>query len=103
MTDFYDRNPSALLHHVSTLTASNAALQAKLCKQRVLVAIAREELSAAQARIAEMEANDRRYRVLRRSVLTAPLSASMSMITTEADIDAQCDQLAPPSPPGEQP
>jgi hypothetical protein len=35
-----------------------------------------------------------RYPILRRSVLAAPLSAGFVLLTTEADIDAQCDQLA---------
>jgi hypothetical protein len=48
----------------------------------------------AAARIAELERDAARYRVLRRSVLQAPMSAGFANMTTESDIDAQCDQIA---------
>jgi hypothetical protein len=53
-----------------------------------------EHYDRAIARIAELERDAARYRVLRRSVLQAPMSAGFANMTTESDIDAQCDQIA---------
>ncbi len=45
------------------------------------------------ARAEGAERDARRYAVLRNSVLSAPMSAGMTLLSTAADIDAQCDQL----------
>ena len=54
----------------------------------------RQRRAECDARIAELERDAARYRVLRRSVLQAPMSAGFANMTTESDIDAQCDQIA---------
>jgi multidrug resistance efflux pump len=65
-----------------------------------LLADLRGKLAEKDARIAQLEAelaaatkDARRYAVLRKSVLSAPMSAGMTMLTTADDIDSQCDQI----------
>jgi hypothetical protein len=52
------------------------------------------QLSTLQAEAASYKRDAERYRILRNSVLQAPMSAGFELLTTAADIDAQCDQLA---------
>lgn len=47
-----------------------------------------------EARNASLERDEARYAVLRASVLKAPMSAGFVNMTSESDIDAQCDQIA---------
>jgi hypothetical protein len=49
--------------------------------------------------LAEATKDARRYAVLRNSVLSAPMSAGMTMLTTADDIDSQCDQIDAASKP----
>lgn len=55
----------------------------------------RDALRAEVSRLtAELERASKRYAVLRKSVLQAPMAAGFVNMTTESDIDAQCDQIA---------
>jgi hypothetical protein len=73
--------------------------------QAMLEAVA-EPIVERDARIAQLERelaeatkDARRYAVLRNSVLSAPMSAGMTMLTTADDIDSQCDQIDAASKP----
>ena len=57
------------------------------------IGIALRELQSLRTEVASLRRNAARYHVLRRSVLAAPMSAGFTMLTTESDLDAQCDYL----------
>ena len=81
---------------IASLEADLARVRASVVNVESQRQALRTERDQLQRELAEARVNERRYPILRASVLSAPASAGVEfeLLTTEGDIDAQCDQLA---------
>ena len=93
------RDRSYLLALVREMRAEAVQADEYLAQLRGAEQDMRAERDAALAELSALRRDAGRYVVLRASVLKAPASAGMVLLTTEADIDAQCDQIAALSSP----
>jgi hypothetical protein len=95
-----DARENALLALLADLRGKLAEMEAGYNLRNDEVTGLMGMLERAWARVREKEAelaaatkDARRYAVLRNSVLSAPMSAGMTLLTTADDIDSQCDQI----------